>query len=979
MSNIIEKILEDSEETLTIEFKREWYWNKKQEDKGRLDWDEFLKDFSALSNVIYENKYLFIGVSDKGDEFFNYFEDSSKNKLSFFNRDMDDVKNEIIEKILNSFECFYFNNEPLKNEKEIFHKNIILDIFHKNGKQILVIKINQFPFLLRLKKERNLKGGYREKSILIRTIKPEGKPGCTILDEENKEKYKKQFDLIYHKYKMLSSKNTIKYIVEAYAKFLYNRYSIREYNSSVSYSNNSFFEIYSITQNNKYLELFIYFSKYSSIQKTLKKIIEEHIDILKNHQEIYIVFEEQRDFKRIVSNIIKNNDLKNNDIKLENNKIIILNKNVKYFDSPIQFIEKTIYLQVKNDIENELFPKQFSGVFINPLINNKSNIDIISKMKQWINAKHSPIFALIGSGGVGKTTVAKKFCSQVENDVIFIDSKDLISNLRYIEKLNTIYDFVKLFIKSQSDIQIDENYFSEEMINILVDSGKLLIVIDGLDEVILYSDFDLNDFIKTIYNNCLDNLGKTKILLTIRDTFWKKEYEKNIESFIISGFDIKKVKEYFRKKFDKNNKKVDKALQLLQTNLKDEKIFPPFIIELTSLAVEDKISKENIDSNYICKDIFIDNLIYYICNRESKKFSNIYKNIDEQIEFFIKMSIEYNGEITLKQLSTILDENIIKAYKSHVLISSKGEIISFKFDILGEYFKKLFAIKIINQSINDYQEDNLLQEKNNKLFQQIYLDNRDLIRINNNIDGLEFLYMQMIDKLKNKQVLEKYQYIFSFILSILLRLNTKKDKQSNTDLIKNILNIDNNKYRGLCLYNNHLHDKFLFCFNGMTFEYCYIDYKYFGDCDFDNNTIFYNSIIKGYYNAKCNFVENNFDISSKLSEDMKKILKKKEKDIKNEYYKIKSDILDILKKFYKHSFKTLNLKKEMLKNINNDILNFLIEKKIIIIKHQTTSNKRREEIFTINDDLKNDLELILSNQIDTIKWLDKLIYEYIAN
>ncbi len=965
--NYIEEILDNPNETLTVEFKREWYWNKKEEDKNRLNWDEFLKDFIALCNIPEDNKYFIIGISDGGNNFFNYFEDSTNNKLNFFNRDLDEIRNEIIKKILNSFECYYFDNELLDNEKDIFLKNIIFDIFDIENKEILVIKINQFPFLLRLKKDRNLKK-YREKSILVRTINNDG-PGCTVLDEEQKEKYKIDFGIIYHKFKMLSSKNTIKNMIDVYAKFLYNRFHIvLEHEHDRAYSDSNFFEIYSINQNEKHLEIFIYFSKYTSIQKVLEnEILRKYINILKKYQDVYVVFEEQRDFKRIVSRISVDT------IAVENEKILIIKKEIKYFESSTQFIESTIYNQIKNEIENEvLFPKVFSGVFVNPLIND-SDIDIISTMKEWIKTKHSPIFALIGGGGVGKTTIAKKFSSQIENDIIFIDSKELISNLKYIEKLNSIYDFVKLFIKSQDDLEIDENYFTEELINILVDSGKLLIVIDGLDEVILnYSDFDLNTFIKTIYKNCLDNLGKTKILLTIRDTFWKKDYENNISSFMINGFNIEKSKEYFLQKLP-NDKLANKALELLQNNLSDDNIFSPFILEIISLAVENKISKESIDSDLICRDIFIDILIYHICNREVIKFPNIHdKKIDEQVKFFIKMAINYNGEITLNQLLSVFEKDMAEAYQAHVLLSFDGEILSFKFDILIEYFKMLNIIKVVNLNSTNYQE-NLLVEENNELCKQVYLDTKNLVRIDCKIEDLKFLYIQILDKVESIQELEKYLYIYSFILSIILRLNTNQDKQSNTELLKELL--DRNKiYIGLCLSNNHLHDKFLFNFNDMKFKYSYIDYKYFGDSTFNNEKIFYNSSIQGDYDVKYNFSEINFCSSSILSDSMKKILQLKEEDIVDLNKKIKDNILGILGKFYRHSFR--EIKKERLKSVHYSTLIFLIKEGIVIKEYITTSSKRNEESFTINKEYQSDIEMILSKQIEDLKLIDDLIIKY---
>lgn len=967
--NNIKEILETTEESLTVEFKREWYWSKTDEDKNKINWDEFLKDFSALCNVLGDNKYFIVGINDNCSEFFNYFEDSKKNKLNFFNSDLDEIKNEIIKKILSSFECYYFDNESLDNEKDIFSKNIIFTTIDINDKQILIIKINQFPFLLRLKKDRNLKK-YREKSILIRTINNDG-PGCTVLDEEQKEKYKICFEITYTKFKMLSSRNTIKHVIEAYANFLYNRYTIKlEHDHIIPYSNSNFFEIYSINQNQKHLGIFIYFSKYSSIQKVLEnEILNKYLILLKKYQDIYVIFEEQRDFKRIASKILLDT------ITVENNEIFIGKKDIEYFDSSTIFIEKTIYEQIKTDIENEvLFPKVFSGVFVNPLIND-TDIDILSTMRTWINTKFSPMFALIGCGGVGKTTIAKKFCSQIENDIIFIDSKDLISNLKYIDKLNTLYDFVKLFIQSQDELEIDENYFNEELINILVDSGKLLIVIDGLDEVILnYSDFNLGAFIETIYNNCLDNLGKTKILLTIRDTFWEKEYRNKIESFMINGFDINKSKEYFLKKLEEHNL-ADKALKLLQVNLPNEKIFSPFILEIISLAIKNKISKENMNSDFICADVFIDVLIYHICDREVIKFPTMHnKKIDEQIKLFIKIAIEYNGEITLNQLSNIVDKNIVDAYKTHMLLSFNVDKLSFKFDILIEYFKMLNIIKIINQNIDNYNEE-LFVEKNNQLCKQVYLDNKNLIRINRSFEDIKFLYIQMLDKLNTLQELEKNLYIYSFILSIILRYNNKQDKQSNTELIKELLNKDDICI-GLCLTNNHLYDKFLFHFDDIKFTYSYVNYKYFGDSDF-NNTKFLNSNIQGYFDLKYNFSEINFDTSSILSESMKKILEVKEQDSININKKVKEKILEIFKKFYKHAFK--EIRKEKLKNVDNSILKFLMKDGIIEKKYITTSQKRKEEAFSINLKYQNDIEMILNSQVGDIKVVDELIKKYKEN
>lgn len=160
----------------------------------------------------------------------------------------------------------------------------------------------------------------------------------------------------------------------------------------------------------------------------------------------------------------------------------------------------------------------------------------------------------------------------------------------------------------------------------------------------------------------------------------------------------------------------------------------------------------------------------------------------------------------------------------------------------------------------------------------------------------------------------------------------------------------------------------------MKFKYSYVDYYYFGDSDFNINTKFMHSYIQGDVKYKCNFSESNFDPTSILSENMKKILKRKEENNTSKNKNINEKIIYIFKRFYRNAFQ--EIVSERLKSVHNNILEFLIREGVIIKIYKTTSQKRKDEIFSINSKYQNDIELILNNQVENLKSIDLLIEKY---
>lgn len=807
--------------------------------------------------------------------------------------------------------------------------------------------------------------------IPIRGITNNNEVGIIKLNREKESFYRKKIKELYFQFIYLKSNKTIANILEIYKKTFYPYHYLEIEKSEESFSSSNFFEIIFLKKDDEISEIFIYLSRYSAKAKMINKIFREYGEKLKN-KKFYILFQEETQINKL-----------NIDLSFEN-----LKKNAKFF-SLEDFIKKYIYSPIKEKIKDALAEKKsYRKIFINPLVEvfqGEKVDDVISYMTEWLLISKDPILVVEGSGGVGKTTLVKKFMSDVEErDVVFIDSSDLVDS----NNLNNVASFLKEYFNKEIDTPLEE-----ELLNLLLDNGDLLVIIDGIDEIILKSDlFNFKDFLNNIFVEMNGDLAKTKIILTIRSNIFNDWDEVlGYKKLKLLGFDKQKVIDFLREK--KLENKSEKVFSLLNKISSCEEIFSPFIIEMivSEFEINDKFKEEiDINSDFLCKDISLDKLLSLILDREYLKSEVL--SVDEQIKLIVKIIKKFGVEVIDTQLKEIdIYGKKLKFLQQHPLFDYERGKLYLKYDFLENYFLVIDFLYSLSQceNIESFEYFSIYLHKIKKIIIDENEINKRCIKYKLDKDIIsvllnEFLqsdYMNSIfydllrgnrtEKLKN--FLDLISIIFYLIL--LLSKDNLKDINDNTCLLENIFSTQNGVLEKLVL-NRKINKKYKFDFSNYRIKNSYINYPYFVEFIFNENTFFEKSILEKFCNdknkEKFSFSKNQFDSDCHISETIKSRMEKNlDKEIK-----LEKEILKIIKKFYKSgNFKSI--KKEKVKGINEKLFDFLLSEEIIVEIFETTKEKRKDKKYMINNEYQLELEKILEKQKRKSYIISELVKKYI--
>lgn len=847
--NVALSSLINNDETEYLEFKREWYWKNNEKPTLRM-WGEFLKDFVALVNCspdyVGQYKYLIIGVNESETDVDKRLVNVNLAEMGFTS--LVDLKSQIVKKLSDNFR--------INKKQEGTFVDFEVSIEEIKGKFILAFSIKPASGIVVLDKDLQDKNRTEKRNnVFIRSLKNSGDPEVINASPEDidflREKlknYKKTRNKELNREK--SVEKTVKVFIDSNKM-----YSLVNSHKKKSWKDGILYEVYSVESDFSKINFIYLFDKSNQI-KTYEHLVKEEI------------------LKKGSSNIV----LIDNGLKKDINGIKAKFNATGVYSLDGFALEYLYKKHLDEDVYHDgSFKKQRKiKNFIDPFSADKKEKTALTKLSEWFDKESMPLMVIKGYGGVGKTTLVKYFLddlytsylnSRSKSKILFIDSKKIIDEISKGGNIDNIFFFYQAYAKSK-----DLSYqFDKELLELSIDNGNLLLVLDGIDEVIakLGNKFKVNSFIESIYNNYLLGNEKTKIIFTCRDYFWDLE---SVDGHAISTLEIHPfnnvlAKKFFLKQFENNSKELAQCLkysdEFKMSETSDQGVtkdlYIPYILDVIMDMVRQKkglgeVSKDDISSNLLNTEIVNDYFIGRICNREIEKLKNL--GIDDQLKFFINMAVNFNGVAHKSNRSKLFrgvgvkDTNeIFTLFKGHTLVDydKDSHNISFKYDFFRDYFINLYVSEFfinrkmteVNQTLIEILNEHVRYGNSftSYLCQRVSYD-----------DDLKLFIIEIVEtvanKLKKREKISDRKLISSMLVILLVGLKysgQKYDTPSRTKLLVDLFGV-NFDYLSIVNLLDCKEANPIFDFRDVKIDNAWFEnYSRFWECKINDNTYFYNS------------------------------------------------------------------------------------------------------------------------------------------
>ncbi|MEI9918542.1 MAG: caspase family protein [Bacteroidota bacterium] len=593
----------------------------------------------------------------------------------------------------------------------------------------------------------------------------------------------------------------------------------------------------------KKLTYYLYLYEGISQNKTLQYLQDNHSQIFKD--------------KPLVILLPKENNATTAAVRLNN-------VNTKFKPISAFYIDKFIREQCSPDIDFDR--SRFLNItnFIQPSFTSHIRAD--EYIVNWFKEPSQPILVVKGTGGIGKTTFAqfiadKWMLRSNKTVVVFIDSvqiKDALTKVSKFADQLQLYHFYEAFNEISGG---DSQKLSEQVFSMNIDAGNILLVVDGLDEVISkIPNFNVAYFLDSI-RTASSGLGSTKVVLTCRTFFWDASSISNSDLKVIElePFNLYQAKEFFTRSLV-HKSKVRRAIELAEEfkypGVESENTFHPYVLDVIKSIIGsegDPITGDLLDFNskLLTNSIKNDYILYRVCDRERKRVGQI--SVDSQIKFFLYFATHKRGIIPTEQFKTSIEEALgtqidsskSEAFKAHPFLKTTETSVSFKYDFLTDLFKSIYlALKFDFQNDQVNLDLTLLELiKDNCWFgSPIIYDTVNRIK---KWDEFELIVVgDLISRIWafKDLTLEKRRKIVAHLFNLCLSISHKFSSNSiiaNTTLMKAIFENKNGSISALSIDGIKHEHALKFDFSGLVFTECYIvDYGSFWNCKFDGITKF---------------------------------------------------------------------------------------------------------------------------------------------
>ncbi len=682
----------------------------------------------------------------------------------------------------------------------------------------------------------------------------------------------------------------------------------------------------------KTVNFYLYIYKGVDLNNTFSYLRHHFSEVLKKKSQLFVFF----------SKNTENGDHEKRKSKIENElspiSVQYLEDFIWEYCTPAGFADnfenhRDSFLTIENFVEPAM--QGFQG-----------NKLYLAELGQWLLEPSKPIMVLTGDGGVGKTTVAR-YCSDLfyqtreKSEVIFLDAYDLgLYYKRFGQNTPFLFDFYQ-----NSDIfETLEKKMTYDQFRINLDAGNILVIIDGLDEIISqFSDFEVEDFLLSILDDTME-LGSGKVIITCRSYFWNQKVfgkdfvnkESLIERVEVLPFDFPRAKDFFQKTFKTDKKKVEKAISIADEIFKPQSSngiikYHPYGLDVITKIISDEkkelVRDKTFFSKFLNAEVVNDFILYRICVREQNKLGRSKKeiNIDDHIHFFIKLSNKFNGQVPENKMDELIQEVLgfdvgekyINSFKAHTLLVQESGFFKLRYDFFLESFKSIYLVSFITLEGGGEEIPPELLEilASDCRFGSHFLDEVK-VRVKSwteeEILKISYFVGLLLKEVKSDyfEKVKKNHRAISGLLAIALTLNHKfnsGDKDKNTDLLLKIFS----QGSGLHVFGVHMinyskqpNSSLRFDFRGMKLENCHFEnYADFVLCDFDELTFFkgcsFNRIATDLINDNFTKIsKNNFDHSCVFFDDsLEHVLEYKDLIDQREEIRVSKFLSDFLKIF----------------------------------------------------------------------------------
>jgi hypothetical protein len=349
-------------------------------------------------------------------------------------------------------------------------------------------------------------------------------------------------------------------------------------------------------------------------------------------------------------------------------------------------------------------------------------------------ADSPPLSLLVASGGAGKTTLLRSLAAEINESqhsrVMLIEAdtlKKLPKDQLRRSHVSSLFDLcglhsMALTTAGATPMRVPSN---RSVFDLLLISGSLLILVDGIDELLsmMSSSFELVPFVESI--KALNaELGQTRVFLAGREdtvgTTVASLRRHGVPIYNLKGFTSDEVAQYVKKRFLKRPQedrqaivtRVQETLQSVSTAMEDETVLPFFVDALceleedvngtgAQLKVEGAIKERMADAGYPHNVRAVDLLVFAIIDRERER-QDWKPAVARLVDVLKEFSSAHFGTARIEELTVVVDtylaatatnSSVTEIFCKNPLLSVANEVVTYRYDFLQSYFLGLWLIE----------------------------------------------------------------------------------------------------------------------------------------------------------------------------------------------------------------------------------------------------------------------------------------------